>query len=246
MCFNSTISINTFAFSIFAAIFGYLNGILSPDLVGLVVSFAVIQLLEWRTWKLLDGRKPIDRLTALAYPFVFVFLQPAAAAAVYLNNRETVEARIGATWARRATVLILASLAALWIVGVFVYARYTPRIAPSPVNGRLMYNLKDPKHRVLAMVVLVLYLATFVLASCLAAPAWLAVIMVATLLISVAGWLSTKTWGTMWCYTANVASLWIVFMVFKKAYFMRSSAAPDPKTKDGCGAVRGWAQAHAR
>jgi len=218
MCFNSSISINTFAFSMFATIFGFVNGILSLNMVGLMTSFVIVQLLEWRTWTLLDARKPVDKLTALAYPFIFLLLQPAAAVALYMNQQKTVESRIGAFWTQKVNVLVLASLAALWILGAWVYSRYVPEIKPSRVNGRLMYNLKDPEQKLLGTMILVFYMLTVVIPTCLAAPLWAAVITLVTLVVSLIGWWTTRTWGTMWCYTANFTAIWIVFLVFRKSY----------------------------
>ena len=74
MCWNETVSLNTFIFSLFGISFAYFNNVINSYLFVHLLSFNSMQLLEYFTWKHLNNKK-INRLLSMLGLFL-IFIQP--------------------------------------------------------------------------------------------------------------------------------------------------------------------------
>ena len=74
MCWNQTISLNTFIFSLFGINFAYLNNITDIYYYIFFLSFCSIQLVEYFAWGNLNNKKTIRLLSQIG--LFLVSMQP--------------------------------------------------------------------------------------------------------------------------------------------------------------------------
>jgi hypothetical protein len=74
MCWNATVSLNTFLFSFFGINFAYFNNVINIYEYLFCYSFISIQLVEYFTWKHLHNKK-LNRLLSQLGLFI-IFMQP--------------------------------------------------------------------------------------------------------------------------------------------------------------------------
>ena len=194
MCWNATVSLNTFIFSLFGMLFGLANGIISFERALFIISFVSMQLVEYFTWKNLDNKQTVRLLSQIGTLVVLsqiVFL---------MNYHEKLQNK---------------GLWFLGFAGVTLLAFSTTKIDYSmhkAPNGHLAWNWLStwPKWYlmfwVLCFLGLVLHMKnydTFLFA-------------LVTILISYYTYSSSGTWGSMWCWFANILAFWWVVKVFYK------------------------------
>lgn len=221
MCFNAEVSINTFIFSLFAAIFAFFNKVISIDIFLFILSFAIMQLVEWLAWNIINsGQKVVTGFIAYLFPIVTVVIQPIVAALVFNTQYKTVVARIGEKWAGIAKKVIYTAILCLWIYTVYdyIWVGHRPNVYKSEINGHLKWNLFHDFNLFEGTLIFVSYLLAYLLPMILSLPYIMAVIFIVTFVYSFVTYLHAKTWGTIWCYSANLISLVIITQVFWKNF----------------------------
>ena len=221
MCFNSEVSINTFIFTLFAAVFALYNNVITLDLFLFILSFAIIQLVEWHAWNIINGgQKVITGLIAYLFPIITIIIQPLAAIVVFNAQYQTVVARIGEKWAAIAKKVIYIATFSLWLYGTYVYLwiGLRPKVYKSDINGHLIWKIFDLDFNLEAVFVIILYILSFLLPIALSLPYILAIIGITTYIYSLFSYLHANTWGTIWCYSANLISIVIIAQVFWSNY----------------------------
>lgn len=221
MCFSSEVSINTFIFTLFAIVFALYNSVITLDLLILILSFAIMQLVEWHAWNIINGgQKVITGLIAYLFPIITIIIQPLAAIVVFNAQYQTVVARIGEKWAAIAKKVIYIATLCLWVYGTYAYlwVRYHPQVYKSDVNGHLIWSIFNLEFNLEGVFVLIVYILSFLLPIALSLPYILAIIVITTYIYSLFSYLHANTWGTIWCYSANLISIVIIAQVFWNNY----------------------------
>ena len=196
MCWNATVSLNTFLFSFFAVNFAYFNNVINIYECLFFYSFISMQLVEYFTWKHLNNKK-INRLLS-QLGMLLIVLQPLFFILIPNNVKFNVKAS-------------LITLYLVFFFLLFISIKNDFSMAKAP-NGHLAWNwLKYPVYIVLLWI-------TFLLVILLYAKKY--ILFAIQLLIFLAiyyTYYKTNTWGSLWCWIANGLALLLIVRTFFKS-----------------------------
>ena len=195
MCWSASVSLNTYAFGLFASVFAYYNGV--TNFLGLIFyqSFIIMQLIEYFIW----SKTFSNRLLSQIALFV-VLCQP-------ILNIIKIE---------KSPYLIPYILVAYF---VFIGILYTVVIPLHTVdfssvqskNGHLAWNWLKWNIYIIAIWFAFLS-ARWIIDIDKMFPTFIFVTIF--LIISIILYKDTNTWGSMWCWIANALSFYFILRVF--------------------------------
>lgn len=195
MCWNADISLNTFLFSLFALFFGLVNKRFS-FLMGLFfLSFISMQLLEYFIWKGYDN-KLFSEIGLL-----LVLTQPLFSIISLIKDKKVV------------TISLIAYI--LFIIGIFILYpwKLIDFSSVKAKNGHLAWNWLN-FHPIVYIIWALFLLFPFIYnKQWVSLVLWLIIIGVIYLLYK-----KTNTWGSLFCYIANIISIRIIANIFIKNY----------------------------
>lgn len=200
MCWNATVSLNTFLFSFFAVNFAYFNNIINIYEYLFFYSFISMQLIEYFTWKHLHNKK-INRLLS-QLGMLLVFMQPL----FFILIPNNVKFNIKAT---------LITLYVIFLVFLGYLIKYDYSMVKAP-NGHLAWNwLNVP-------VFYIFIWLTFLLVILLYAKKYILFAIYALIFLAIYyTYYKTNTWGSLWCWIANGLAVLLIIRTFFK------SSVPD-------------------
>jgi hypothetical protein len=197
MCWNASVSLNTYIFGLFASSFAYYNG--TTDLLGFLLfqSFIIMQLIEYFIWSKTFSNRLLSQIALF-----FILCQPV------LNILKI----------QKMPKLIPYLLVAYFIFIIIVYTIITPlntldfSSVPSK-NGHLAW-----KWFTWNIYIIVIWFA-FLSARWVIDEMYLILVFVTIILVvSVILYKETKTWGSMWCWLANAISIYFIVLIFYKDF----------------------------
>jgi hypothetical protein len=196
MCWNETVSLNTFLFSLFGTTFAYFNNVIYIYSYLYLISFISIQLLEYFAWKHLNNKK-INRLLSQLGLFL-IALQPILFILAIPNIENTV------------TTPVIA-LYILFCFGCILYFPIDFSMTKAS-NGHLAWNwLNFPPYIVLTWVIFIFILLLY-------AKSYFRFIFYTLLFIAIYyTYYKTNTWGSLWCWIANITTIYLIINVFFKS-----------------------------
>ena len=195
MCWNASVSLNTYIFGLFASSFAYYNGI--TNILGFIFyqSFIIIQLIEYLIWSKTFSNRLLSQIA------LFVILcQP-------IFNIVKIETQ---------PELISYLLVAYFIFIIILYTIIVPlnTIQFSSVqskNGHLSWKWLNWN-----IYIIVIWYA-FLSFRWIIDKMYLTLILVTIfLIISIILFKETNTWGSMWCWISNIISFYFILAVFYK------------------------------
>jgi hypothetical protein len=195
MCWNASVSLNTYIFGLFASLFSYYNGISNIYIFIFYQSFISMQLIEYFIWTKAFSNKLLSQIGLF-----LIICQP------FLNiiNIKTLP----------YTVPYL--LAAYIIFIVILYTIIVPfntidfSTVPSK-NGHLSWKWLD-----LNIYIIFIWYAFLSIRWIIDKEFLTLIVITALLIITLVLYKDTNTFGSMWCWTANIISLYLIFEVFYK------------------------------
>ena len=197
MCWNASVSLNTYIFGLFASSFAYYNGV--TNILGFIFyqSFIIIQLIEYFIWSKTFSNRLLSQIA------LFVILcQP-------IFNIIKIETQ---------PELIPYLLVAYFIFIIILYTIIIPvnTIQFSSVqskNGHLSWKWLNWNIYIIALWYLFLSLRWII------DKMYLTLIFVTIfLIISIILYKETNTWGSMWCWISNIISFYFILAVFYKDF----------------------------
>jgi len=197
MCWNESVSLNTFIFGAFAVSFALYNKIIHVwEAIG-IMSFFSMQLIEYFTWQNLKNKDIISLLSKIGLGLVFI--QPLLVN-TYLLPQNMLYIFLG----------LYAMFVALTFT-VFYPLKDIDFTMHKAANGHLAWDwLKIPT---IVFIIWVCFLTWPLIYS----TYYLRIILT----LASAGviyylYKSADTWGSMWCWIANAISLYLIVKVFNK------------------------------
>lgn len=189
MCWNATVSLNTYIVASFGTVFALMNGA-SWKLVAWFHLFSMMQLAEYFIWKNID--KPYWNTIFSSFGLFILVLEPLAS--MMLMEPGTLR-----------TSILLSYIGFLSIAGILYY----PIVPSSKVasNGHLLWLWQPPNFPFLFNILWILF---FILPLYLTNYIGLALFATVTVIISTITYKKHGTWGTMWCWMANAIWLFII------------------------------------
>ena len=195
MCWNASVSLNTYIFGLFASLFSYYNGFGNILSVIFYQSFIIIQLIEYFIWTKAFSNKLLSQIG-----FFVIMCQP-------IFNIIKVE---------QSPQVIPYILAAYIIFIVILYTFIVPlntvnfSTVPSK-NGHLSWKWLD-----LNIYIIFIWYAFLSIRWIIDRMYLVLTIITALLIITLVLYKDTNTFGSMWCWTANIISFYLIFEVFYK------------------------------
>jgi hypothetical protein len=196
MCWNASVSLNTFVFGVFASLFAYFNGNIKIFTVICYLSIIIMQLIEYFVWSKTFSNSLLSQIAFLVIIFQPIF------SIISIEKRPE----------------LIPYLLVAYFIFMIIRANTTTismntvdfSMVPSN-NGHLSwkwlhYNL---------LVLLIWYM--FLSSRWIIDDMYLILILITILLIvSIILYKDTQTWGSMWCWACNFTSLYFILSVFYK------------------------------
>lgn len=205
MCWNKEISLNTFIASIGVLALIYYNNKYTQYKIGsfdksifrylFFISFISIQLVEYFLWKYLNNPK-MNRMISLICMMI-IFLQP-----IFLI--------LGFTEGMQKKVMFIG-----YLVFIFIYFSYRFFINPVKIssskaaNGHLSWDWI--KMRGWEILFIIIWLGFFIVALTGRDNLYGGLLASVLLLWSIYLYYKTNTWGSLWCWIANIAMIFLLF-----------------------------------
>jgi hypothetical protein len=197
MCWNANVSINTFIIGVTAAVLALANKTYPWYFVLFLMSFVSMQLIEYFIWTYYNNAKLNKAFSVVVW--ILLVLQPVAAI-LLLYDKD-----------RRLMKYLLFSYILL-AVPTLLYTIMTDK-NPFEINksfkgenGHLIWGFLVNDY----VLIIIIYMVFLFLALYLSGYRWLFILLLVTLLFSLYFYVKYRTWGTIWCWTANIASLIII------------------------------------
>jgi hypothetical protein len=197
MCWNASVSLNTYIFGLFASSFAYYNGV--TNILGFIFyqSFIIIQLIEYFIWSKTFSNRLLSQIA------LFVILcQP-------IFNIIKIE-----TQPQLIPYLLAAYFAFIIILYTIIIPINTVQFSSvSSKNGHLSWKWLNWNIYIIAIWYAFLSLRWII------DKMYLTLIFVTIILIiSIILYKETNTWGSMWCWIANLISFYFILSVFYKDF----------------------------
>ena len=193
MCWNQKISLNTFLFSLFGISFAYFNNLINIFYYFFCISFVSMQLVEYFAWGNLNDKKMNKFLSQIG--FFLIFIQPI----LFTLSQYNIENKI------KMAIIVSYSIFSLFCV-LYFPIDFSMNKAP---NGHLAWNwLSFPTIIVFMWVAfcfgLILYQKQYFKFS----------VYLITFLAIYYTYYKTNTWGSLWCWIANLLAVKSILQVF--------------------------------
>jgi hypothetical protein len=198
MCWNAEVSLNTFIFSLFAALFALYNNVVTLPNALFYISFSSMQLIEYFVWKNINNKKANTFLSKIGLALILL---------------QTLLSIFRISDSNHRNFMIYIYLACVVIVLTIIKPFNTIDFSTTKAsNGHLAWNwLKFP------LIILALFLffqayAHFYNKDYVTFSAFL--VLVSLIYYT---YRETGTWGSLWCWIANILGLVYIYKVFSKS-----------------------------
>lgn len=212
MCWNATISLNTFLFSAATLAFVAYNNaytkyklpefVQNPWLYAVIISVISIQLVEYFLWQSIESRDANMNNIMSIIGSLIIASQPLAVSMLITNK--TLQPLV---------TIIYAAVFALYCFFKYPGQLDKFRTVVSPSTGALQWKW-NYSNSFIETVVIIGYFATFFIAA-FYVPTYLAIITAGTLAFSwwIYGGLEKMIWGSKWCWSANLIMLYLLVRI---------------------------------
>ena len=197
MCWNASVSLNTYIFGFFASLFSYVNrnvnGITSTQSLIFYHSIIIVQLIEYFIWS-----KTFSNMLLSQIAFLVIYLQP-------IFNITQINSR-----PELIPYLLFAYNVFVGIVYTFIIPLNTVDFSTVPSkNGHLSWNWLNVN------IYIIFIWHAFLSSRWIIDKMYLqfiftTVFLIATLIL----YKDTNTWGSLWCWIVNLVSFYLVLSVF--------------------------------
>jgi hypothetical protein len=196
MCWNASVSLNTFVFGVFASLFSYFNGDIKILTVLCYLSVIIMQLIEYFVWSETFSNRLLSQIA-----FLVIVFQPIFSIISIEKKPEFIP-------------YLLTAYIIFMIIHTFTSSVPLNKLDFSMVpskNGHLAWKWLDCN----LLVILIWYM--FLASRLIIDKMYITLILLTIfLIISMILYKDTQTWGSLWCWIANIASLLLILSVFYK------------------------------
>ena len=197
MCWNQSVSLNTFVLGLFAVVFGLMNNAISPLAAIGMMAFVLMQLVEYFAWRNINDKNALSLISKAG--LLLILLQPSIMTLASLSSK------------------LLYPFLGTYAAFVFVFLTVIYPIQDinftmhNASNVHLSWDWLDVPH-----------ISAFIWVGFLAFPFLSAkryietFLLVLSFIVCYALYIKTNTWGSMWCWIANALSVGLIALVFAK------------------------------
>ena len=194
MCWNASVSLNTFAFGLFATLFSYYNGEIYILSAMFYLSVIIMQLIEYFVWSETFSNRLLSQIA-----FLVIIFQPIFSIISIEKKPELIP-------------YLLTAYIIFMIIRAFTSSLNDCDFSMVPSkNGHLAWKWLN--YNLLVILIWYMFLASRLIIDKMYITLILLTIF---LIISMILYKDTQTWGSMWCWVCNIASLLLILSVFYK------------------------------
>jgi hypothetical protein len=190
MCWNQSVSLNTFFFGLFAVSLALYNKVITP--VGSLgaLSFISMQLVEYFTWRNLGNKETLSVLSKLGLGLILS--QPLLVHAGRVQNF---------------------AISLVYVVCILLFfSSHTNTFSMHKAdNGHLSWTWLPTSPLFIG-----LWLMFFLLPFLYTKEYLFFFTLLLTILLSLYTYYKDNTWGSMWCWFANIYSVYLMVLIFGK------------------------------
>lgn len=198
MCWNESVSMNTFIFSTFVVVFSYFNNVLDIYQSLLLFSISCMQLVEFFIWRNIKNTRKNIFYSKIAE--MLLVSQPVFSLLTIQNQ--------AIKYGTVALYVLFLCVNAMLKKGNNKYKKTT-----IGKNGHLRWNWLSSNP-----IVVVVYLVCLLVPILFWKKSFIFVIVTATLIASFVLFGKDGTWGSLWCWTSNFIALYLIGCVFAKEF----------------------------
>lgn len=203
MCWNADISINTFMFACLALVFIYIantytryksDTFKNPLVYLFLFEVASMQLLEFFLWRNLNNKRVNKLLSQISYHVILIQI---ITLMFMVKNANIKHALLG--------------LLALTYIGQLIYIKTTHNIKLYTTvgeNGHIVWEWMNLKNN--EQLFLIIYLLFYTISIILIDNTLLNIFVLGSLFFSLLFYYKYSTFGTMWCWMANLFLLYFI------------------------------------
>lgn len=204
MCWNAEVSLNTFLFAMFGAVFGYVNGF-NRKLLLFFMLFSFIQFYEYMIWSNLDNKK-INRLWSIV-AYIIIQLQPIAS--INILDPSLLK-----------TILYIIYIIPV-IISVIIYKHDFKTVIGS--NGHLAWNWLESPNDLITKLMWIGWFACFFIPLIVYGMKYKyyfpLVFLASVALFTFYNYFKAGVFGTMWCWVSNAIWLYVIYVSIRKTHF---------------------------
>lgn len=195
MCYNASVSLKTFLFGFFVAIIAYYTKIIPNYSIIILLSFSLMQLLEFFTWTYYDNKKINKFLSIIG---LFIILIQIILLNYYYPDKKTSK--------------ILISLILIFLILFIIFELRNINFSMKRgKNKHLIWYWLD-----LPIIWIIIGLSFYLIPIFLTKNILIILFTIIILGFSLYFYWKYKTWGTMWCYFSNILWVYILFLIIYK------------------------------
>lgn len=208
MCWNQSVSMNTFILGIFAILFAYFNKIIDVYQAIFIGSICLMQLIEFFLWRNIKNKKKN------------IFWSNAAVLVLFIHPFLSI-----LTIPKNHNVVLLTFMAIYLSFNLFSIINRlngkNKQLNPNKIdnfatigkNKHLRWNwLAISPYRIFFYVFFLLVPLLFW------KDKFVFLVILATFVLSLIFFSKDGTWGSMWCWSSNIISLYLIYRVFSKEF----------------------------
>lgn len=195
MCWNASISLNTYLFSLFASGLAWMNGLLSVYGFVAYQAFSTMQLIEYFTWS-----KTFDNAVLSFLALTLVLMQPATSILTMQSKAH-----------RQFMYPLLVSYVAFVALLLWLSWRKMKFSMTVASNGHLSWKWLN-----VPLLLILLWLVFLVIPYAVTGQYFITGFIVITFAITYVLYSSSGTWGSLWCWVANFMAIGLLAKVFYK------------------------------
>ena len=196
MCWNQSVSMNTFLFSIFAVFLSFSNGLMDNKTALSYLAFISIQLVEYFAWGDINNKKKIELLSKVG--FTLILLQPAISLSRLPDDKRNIMMSLYAAF-------ILLTLTIVKPLKDIVFSMH------KATNGHLAWDWLP-----FSLPIALIWLGFFLYYSFSINSYGVLVAVIGSFGLSYYTYYRYNTYGSMWCWICNVLSIYLIAQVFLK------------------------------
>jgi hypothetical protein len=197
MCWNASVSLNTYALGLFASLLSYYNGFGDIYSVMLYQSFIVMQLIEFFIWSKTFSNQLLSQIALLV-----IILQPIFNIIKIQQSPEVIPYILG------AYILFIIILYTL------IIPLNTVNFSSVPSNnGHLSWKWLNWN-----IYIIFIWYAFLSIRWIIDKLYPILILVTALLIITLILYKDSNTFGSMWCWVVNILSVYLIFEVFYKDF----------------------------
>ena len=193
MCWNASVSLNTFVFGVFALLFSYFNDDIKIPVAISYLSIIIMQLIEYFVWSKTYSNSLLSQIA-----FLVIFCQPIFQILSIEKRPELIQYLL-------LTYFIFVII--VW-TGIIYVTNINFSMIPAE-NGHLAWKWLNCN----LLIILIWYM--FFASRLIIDKMYIILILLTIfLIITIILYKDTQTWGSMWCWLCNFTSFYLILSVF--------------------------------